>query len=58
MSMVFSALGSLTFLSMGISPEAENVISKKTTIMTKKSIMLVRLSDADNARPPPPPTRF
>jgi len=43
---------------IGISPDAENVMSRKTTIMTKKSIMLVRFSDADSARPPPPPTRF
>jgi hypothetical protein len=56
MSMVFSALGSLTFLSSGISPDAENVMSKKTTIVTKKSIILVRLRPADVARCPLPET--
>jgi hypothetical protein len=58
MSRVFSAAGSVMVLLTGISPEAEKVISKKTTMINKKSIMLVRLSEALTERRPAPDTFF
>ena len=50
MSSVFSAIGRVIVLSVGISPDALNDIRRKTTIVTRKSIMLVRLSDAATPR--------
>ena len=41
MSSVFSALGMFRPLAIGVSPLALNVISKKTTVTTRKSMTLV-----------------
>ena len=38
MSMTFSAFGSLMFLSIGSSPVAEKLASKKRTMQSKKSM--------------------
>src|SRR5579884_4282214 len=58
MSSVFSAFGMLRPLAIGVSPLALNVISRKTTVTTRKSIMLVSESDAFVERCPPPLTFF
>src|ERR1700733_1549669 len=58
MSIVFSALGRLTPALTGVSPDALNVMSRNTTVTTRKSIMLVSDRAAFTPRPPPPETRF
>ncbi len=56
MSRVFSAFGILRPLAIGVSPLALNVMSRNTTVTTRKSIMLVSESDAFVERCPPPST--
>ena len=57
-SSTFSALGSLTFLSTVISPDAENDESRKMTVVTRKSMKLTRLSAALGLRAPWPAALF
>ena len=57
MSIAFSAFGSLTFLSIGISPDAEKLASRKTTMQSRKSMnwisgMLVIRRDCRPCRRP------
>ena len=52
MSSVFSASGSFTPFADGVSPEALNVMRRKTTVTTRKSIMLVSERPAATDRPP------
>src|SRR3954447_4834243 len=57
-SSTFSALGSLTFLSTAISPDAENDIRRKITMTERKSMKLTRLRLAFGLRCPCPWTLF
>ena len=58
MSIVFSALGKVTPLAIGVSPDELNVISKKTTVTTRKSIIDVSDRFAFTPRLPCPATFF
>jgi len=55
-SMTFWALGSCTFLSIGNSPDAEKLISRKMTIQRRKSMNGISGRSMFTLRPPPPAT--
>jgi hypothetical protein len=57
-SSTFSALGRWTFLSMVISPDAENDDRRKMTVTTRKSMKLTRFRAALGLRAPWPCTLF